>query len=217
MLGRGLRGVINLRVGKDRPGHVRGHSGLMRKSDRTQPTARVVVDSTGDQVRVTVEPWQGHDDASGQATTFRPTTLMERVSTVLDEAVVPLSSNGIRAAVRGKAEYTRAALATLVAEGYVRAETRGQTVLHTSQRRYFARDDPRSDTHSGSGTRLTLETGLNQPSPESRTYTGVRDSVPGLSPGLGRDSVGTRSETGPSDHWEPAPDTIGAGLFDGAS
>lgn len=47
-LGRGLRGVIVLRVGKDRPGYVRGESGPMRKSDRTQEAARITVDSTVD-------------------------------------------------------------------------------------------------------------------------------------------------------------------------
>lgn len=42
----GLRGVIVLRVGKDRKGSVRSASGEYRKSDRTQESARLVIDAT---------------------------------------------------------------------------------------------------------------------------------------------------------------------------
>lgn len=46
VLGRGLRGEVILRVAKDRPGAVRSRSGEYRAGDRTQETARVVIDAT---------------------------------------------------------------------------------------------------------------------------------------------------------------------------
>ena len=47
-LGRGLRGEVVLRIGKDRPGAVRPHCGSFSKKDRTQEAARIVIDSTVD-------------------------------------------------------------------------------------------------------------------------------------------------------------------------
>lgn len=66
-IGQGMKGVIELWVGKDRPGAVRGHCGTYRKSDRTQLAARVVLDSTGSTSVVTVEPPDGpsHDGDVG--------------------------------------------------------------------------------------------------------------------------------------------------------
>lgn len=48
-LGVGMEGKLSLRVGKDRPGRVRPESGEYRKSDRTQESAVVVIDSTDPQ------------------------------------------------------------------------------------------------------------------------------------------------------------------------
>ena len=42
-LGVGMRGVVGLRIAKDRPGQVRNLCGVFRKSDRTQTAARVVI------------------------------------------------------------------------------------------------------------------------------------------------------------------------------
>lgn len=45
-IGVGLMGTLSLRVGKDRPGGVRGNAGVHRKADRTQEAARITVDAT---------------------------------------------------------------------------------------------------------------------------------------------------------------------------
>ncbi|MDC5696463.1 AAA family ATPase [Intrasporangium calvum] len=144
-LGRGLRGVIVLRVAKDRPGYVRGHSGAWR-ADRTQEAARVVVDSTGETVIVSVEPPQRRDDP----TEFRPTTLMERISDVLEDE--PLGLNAVNRSIRGKAEHVRRALKVLIDEGYVRVEDGPKGAhIHHRVRAYRQRDDEKSDQYQ-SGT-----------------------------------------------------------------
>lgn len=56
VFGRGLCGEVVLRLGKDRPGTLKQHCGPMRKGDRTQEAARIVIDSTGDTTVVTVNP-----------------------------------------------------------------------------------------------------------------------------------------------------------------
>jgi hypothetical protein len=103
-LGRGLRGAILLRVAKDRPGFIRGHSGRRRSSDGSQGTARIVIDSTGPQVLVSVEPAPGPDSATTAAVRWRPTGLMEKVSTALD-LDRPLSFRAIDDQVTGKREH----------------------------------------------------------------------------------------------------------------
>lgn len=48
--GRAMAGTVRVRVGKDRPGHLRAHGGKWRKSDRTQAIADLHLDSTGDEL-----------------------------------------------------------------------------------------------------------------------------------------------------------------------
>ncbi len=55
-LGVGRKGELALRVGKDRPGAVRGFAGEWRKSDRTQAVARFVLDSSVDPVVAALMP-----------------------------------------------------------------------------------------------------------------------------------------------------------------
>ena len=172
-LGRGLRGVIVLRVGKDRPGYVRGESGPMRKSDRTQEAARVVVDSTVDPDHpvVTVEPWRGHDAPTGTARAFRPTGLMEHVSEALEGASEPLSFRGIDERVTGKREHIRFALDVLIDEGSVSLTDgpRGAQI-HTLAQPYRQRLDPLSDLYVEPGHSQTSNTAVSVPLP----YTGER-------------------------------------------
>lgn len=52
-----MRGVVELRIGRDRPGHVRQMCGHYRKGDHTQVAARIVIDSTENRTTVTIEPW----------------------------------------------------------------------------------------------------------------------------------------------------------------
>lgn len=144
-LGRGLRGVITLRIAKDRPGFIRGRSGPSR-ADRTQEAARVVVDSTGGGIEVEVQSPLQPGDSCG----FRPTTLMERVSEALEKE--ELSFRGLREKVRGRDEHIRAAVGVLKDEGYLAIRSGSRNAdLHASVRPYRQRDDEKSDHHR-SGT-----------------------------------------------------------------
>lgn len=186
-LGRGLRGVIVVRVGKDRPGYVRGHSGPMRKSDRTQEAARVVVDSTGRRPVVSVEPWRGHDLPAGAVRSFRPTGLMERIATALEGSPEPLSFRGINERVTGREEHIRTALNVLVDEGHVTvAEGPRKSQLHTLTRPYAQRADPLSDLYRGRET----VTDAKPPLTVSVPYTGERETDTQPSPGDSRETVG---------------------------
>jgi hypothetical protein len=146
-LGRGMRGVITLRIGKDRPGGIRPHSGPWRKTDRTQEAARVIIDATGGDgiTRWTVEPWQPPGASTDTAGGFRPTTLMERVSRYV-EGNPQASTRDIRTNITGKESAVLTALALLVSEGYVTAEQGPRnSVLHTHARSYRQATDPLSD------------------------------------------------------------------------
>lgn len=147
-LGRGLRGVVVLRVAKDRPGAIRPHCGQFRKSDRTQEAAQVVVDSTTDgAIAVTVEP-PGADGADGRSDEFRPTSLMERVSRFLESQPPGLSENKITTGVGGRAVQVRRALAVLVEEKFVVRQKDGRGFAHQLAAVYRQADDPKSDKYS---------------------------------------------------------------------
>lgn len=147
-LGRGLRGVVVLRVAKDRPGAIRPHCGQFRKSDRTQEAAQVVVDSTTDGViAVTVEP-PGADGTDGRSDDFRPTSVMERISQFLEAQQTDQSENQVMRGVSGRDSVKKAALAALVTEGYVARFTGPRNAqMHHLNAKYRQADDPKSDKY----------------------------------------------------------------------
>lgn len=192
-LGRGLRGVIVLRVAKDRPGHVRGHSGHMRTSDRTQETARVIIDSTGPRPVVTIEAPRA--TTGKDAGPWRPTAMMEAVSRVLEDAPDPLSFRAVNAATTGREQYVRTALSFLVAESFVTtAPGSHSAILHTSVRPYRQAGDPQSDKYR-EPSEPTEGAGDGRPAPVrltvSRPYTGERETDSHRLP----ETVGRQSET----------------------
>jgi AAA domain len=194
-LGRGLRGVIVLRVGKDRPGYVRGESGPMRKSDRTQETARITVDSTVDPDHpvVTVEPWRGSDGSPVVSRSFRPTALMERVSEALEAAGEPLSRRQLEDHVTGKKEHVTIAAGVLVADGYIsREDGPRNAVLHRLVTTYRQRQDPLSDLYQCGGTVSVPKPLFTVPHP----YTGDWGTDTQPSPGDGGGTVGDGQKCG---------------------
>jgi hypothetical protein len=81
--------------------------------------------------------------------TFRPTTLMERVSMVLANASEPLSKNQIRKAVTGDNTTIDKAVDVLATEGYATVEPGRHGPVHRHAQAYLAHHDPLSDTYSG--------------------------------------------------------------------
>lgn len=152
-LGRGMCGEIVLRIGKDRPGSVRPHCGSFHRKDRTQEAARVVVDSTGVLPEVTVAPpgIQGSQDSDGQGA-FRPTSLMERVSEVIEQHPGELTKNKAAETAGGKKAHTLSAVDILRSEGYVETKPgRNGHPVYTSVKPYRQTDDPLSDQHVNIG------------------------------------------------------------------
>lgn len=148
-IGRGMRGVISLRVAKDRPGGVRPYAGTFRKSDRTQEAARVVVDSTGGSIEVTVEAPMSHVGDTPKPGGFRPSIVMEKVSDFLAKTEGGVSWRTIKDALGGNEPTLRKAVALLDAEGFITVETGARNAqIHSLTKPYQADLDPLSDTYS---------------------------------------------------------------------
>lgn len=100
-LGRGMRGEVVLRVGKDRPGQVRPFSGPFRKVDRTQESARVVFDSTSGEMAVTVEAPNLEPPATPDEIKVQKVyVLVNGIRQALKDNPDGLSSNGLKDALR---------------------------------------------------------------------------------------------------------------------
>ena len=96
--GRGSRGIVKLRLEKDRPGWIRGsHPG---KSPIVAEIAFDATDPDGAIVSSVRAPANGGSDVP-----WRPTALMERISTFLEELAEPTSQRQILDAINGKREY----------------------------------------------------------------------------------------------------------------
>lgn len=120
--GRGAHGIAKLVIDKDRHGHV-GPNGTT--------AAEMHLDATtdGQLSGWLCEPEETTYSSGGE---MRPTHLMEKVSRYL-EHVTNATGKQIEDTLKGKREYVRLAVRTLVAEGFVATQSgpRG-SVLHTS-------------------------------------------------------------------------------------
>lgn len=158
-LGRGMRGVVSLRVAKDRPGSVRAYAGTFRKTDRTQEAAHVVVDSrTPGRINVLVGPPTAADGGEDRHTAFRPTTLMHRLSEAMQTTHEPMSTNKLLSRVTGKRATLQTAIDVLVAENYVeRLDGPNRAKLLTLVRPYVPSSDPASDSFDSQREPLSQE------------------------------------------------------------
>jgi AAA domain len=112
-LSRGGHGLVRIVTHKDRFGYL------------PRPKAAeldLVSDPATNAITCTLRPAK-HDGAS-EADQWKPTGLMERISGYLETRGEVSPSCDIETAVKGKHDYKRQALATLVADGYVE-ETKG--------------------------------------------------------------------------------------------
>jgi len=115
-LSRGETGKFKLTVHKDRPGFL----------ERPSPGLFVVASDPGTgQCSWRLEAAQRVTDEG----TFRPTNLMEKVSRYLELAGERRSRNQIEQAVKGKTDYKRQAIDTLISEGFAVEVPHGQTRL----------------------------------------------------------------------------------------
>lgn len=196
-LGKNLRGVIVLRVAKDRPGTIRAHCGPMR-ADRTQEASRVVVDSRGDVPVVTVESPAAGSGSNVAPGAFRPTALMEMVTDTL--LLEPgLTKNKIVERLGRNRKATMQAVDILVAEGNVVVKPgAGSSQHHSVTRPYRQVDDPLSDRFEAAGTTEPSERVV----PGSSPYTGELGTTLNRFPGTTSEPVephGTSSSDAPED------------------
>lgn len=131
-LGRGMRGAISMRCGKDRPGSVRPHCGAFRASDRTQEAAYVIVDSSGQDQKIHYEFRAPLADLSNES------RHMEAISKWLEAQTGPVSQTKITDAIEGRVTEVRYAINKLIASGYVHLEARAGRNEHTSLKPYRA-------------------------------------------------------------------------------
>jgi len=132
-IGKGMRGLIILRVGKDRPGTIRPHCGAWRAGDRSQEAVRVVIDSAKDPGRIRWEflpPESSVGDAAEEERprgSWAPTGAMERLSRIVESA----EGGSVRAGEAGslmEAKYgtepriIKQAIAMLTDGGYLRRD-----------------------------------------------------------------------------------------------
>lgn len=124
---------------KDNPGSSRlicqkDRHGQIRPNCKDQKLAAVIHFKPlpgGYGIDITVDPYGDNDTREA----FRPTHLMERISQSLAHGPA-LTTNQLRAAVRGKAENVSLALRYLVTDGYVQAARQGQATYHSNIRPY---------------------------------------------------------------------------------
>ena len=93
-------------------------------------------------VRVT-----GADESDPGKDDRRPSQLMERLSKAI-QSKPGMGARETRAEVKGNNEAHALALETLINEGYVRVEWKGQTKRHFSERPYHAKEDPKVSGHA---------------------------------------------------------------------
>jgi len=103
--GIGLTGRSTVRIAKDRPGQLKRH-GIAGRDRSTWFADLVLVSHHADFIEASIDPPVERSD------TFRPTTIMRRVSDALAKADRPLSKSAVVDRVTGKAETVRLALAT---------------------------------------------------------------------------------------------------------
>ena len=103
--GRGMTGELNLKVTKDRPGHVRANS------KEAKIAGRVLIKSSEDgKVKMVIE--------APEMSSFRPSRVMEACSIQIEAK--PMSKSAIEKAVEGASDTIRAALDCLVKEGFAK-------------------------------------------------------------------------------------------------
>lgn len=124
-LGKGLRGVLEIRVGKDRPGSVRAHGGVMR-ADRTQLVGEFVLDSSaGLGIMAGINPPTDERVVAGQVADARVSKIRDYLIMYPGESL-----NAIAAGTGIRKNELQPLLAGLEAAGDLVVERVGQKHTH---------------------------------------------------------------------------------------
>lgn len=136
---RGKRGLAQIRIGKDRPGHVREHA-------FGNTIAEFTLDATGSDVILTAHLTPPGEASGRHGETFEPTYLMEKISRAV-QLTPGLSKKALEDLVNGKTPTKRLAIELLVARGHIGTKTGPRGVIqHFHQTPYYQpTDNPEDD------------------------------------------------------------------------
>jgi hypothetical protein len=196
----GLRGEIEIRITKDRPGHVRSNSGEYRNSDRTQLAATVILDSSGSAGTTWQVNVPEHLDEGEKHAPFRPTWFMEAVSRWLENNS-EASTKAVREAIGKRAVHVDQALQRLLEEGYVtRSEGPRRANMWTFVKAFREVDDQLLRLAGTTSSRSSRPRPTSSPDEVARSD----DIVPTTNAfPVGEGLSGTRSTAGPGTTQNP--------------
>lgn len=157
-VGKGVRGVIVIKSGKDRISEIEEHCAVSWDSNGShlREAARIEINSTDPKLmRVTIARpnMMPSEDRQAKRDDFRPTGLMERISRMLEDSLeepnqselfkaLKEDGSGARTAVMSKA------VSLLLQEGFVSNRSgRNNRSIFKSVRPYRQIDDPKSDAY----------------------------------------------------------------------
>lgn len=154
-LGKGLKGVIVMRSGKDRIGDIEEKCAPGWSEGHLREAARITIDSTDPKlmrVQVGIPNRMPHEDGR-PAEPFRPTGLMERLSRIIEDNPMDPTQSEVFEQAKGDGSSARTptmrrALKTLVDEEFLssRVGERNRIYYH-SLKPYRQMDDPESDSY----------------------------------------------------------------------
>jgi len=159
--GKGQKGTVRLFVDKDRHGHVRGAATPFKVGERNLHWVAEMTLTPSPDDTVTAELQSPQEAAEGRGT-FRPTVLMERVSSWL--AANPGSGrNEVLREVTGRKEHVATALRILIDEDWVAAERNGQKHLYSVAKHYSEAAELASDTPNNNRGPTGVQPGSRSP------------------------------------------------------
>lgn len=132
--GKGQNGRLRLHVDKDRLGAVRGVS-APGKAGHWFGDLVLTSDGHTGSVHMQIDPPDNYDVDQRESKAFRPTHLMEKVSSYTTDHP-GAGRNEILDAVKGRRQHVITALNTLVEEGWIAVTKQGQKSIHSSTKPY---------------------------------------------------------------------------------
>ena len=157
-VGRGLRGTIVIKSGKDRISEIEEHcaSAWTGNGSHLREAARIEINSTDPNImRVTIARpnMMPVDDRPAKRDDFRPTGLMERISRILEDSVEEPNQSELFQALKDDGSSARTAVMSkavnlLLREGFISNRSgRNNRSIFKTVRPYRQIDDPKSDAY----------------------------------------------------------------------
>lgn len=157
-VGKGVRGVVVIKSGKDRISEIEEHCAVSWDSNGShlREAARIQINSTDPKLmRVTIARpnMMPSEDRQAKRDDFRPTGLMERISRMLEDSLEEPNQSELFKALKEDGSGARTAIMSravslLLQEGFVSNRSgRNNRSIFKSVRPYRQIDDPKSDAY----------------------------------------------------------------------